>query len=175
MLTSIDLLKTSKTHRVFRLPLLSLILRLSAVLILSGCGETAARFNQGQPDAKAWVSIGHSRIPVELALTPEEQRLGLGERDTLSWGHGLLFVFDQPNFRRFWMKGMRFDIDIIWIRDGRISSIARDVRHVLGENGPTVMSSELVDQVLEVPAGFSQSQGWRKGQKVRIEWAQGSP
>lgn len=67
------------------------------------------------------------------------------------------------------MKGMRFDIDIIWIREGRISEIAHAVPHVPGENGPTVRSSEAVDQVLEVPAGFSMIEGWRRGQRVQIE------
>ena len=124
---------------------------------------------------EAWVTIANNRIPVELAITREEQKLGLGERDHLEWGHGMLFIHEKPDFRRYWMKGMRFDIDIIWIRDGRISEIAHAVPHVPGENGPQVGSSELVDQVLEVPAGYSMTQGWRKGQRVQVEYRDPSP
>ena len=125
--------------------------------------------DQSKAETEAWVSIGETRIPVELAITKEEQQLGLGERDTLKWGHGMLFIHEEPDFKQYWMKGMRFDIDIIWIRDGRISSIAHRVPHVAGENGPRVSSRELVNQVLEVPAGYAQTQGWRRGQVVQVE------
>ncbi|MFP6641765.1 MAG: DUF192 domain-containing protein [Myxococcota bacterium] len=138
------------------------------LLALWSCGDPSARI-AGEPEFKAWVTIGHSRLPVELALTPEEQNLGLGERDALPWGHGMLFIHERPAFRRYWMRGMRFDIDIVWIRDGRVVEIAHRVTHVPGETGPVVTSSELVDQVLEVPAGYAQTQNWRRGQRVEID------
>ena len=138
-------------------------------LAICGCGAVDPLADQSKGEAEAWVSIGETRIPVELAITKEEQRLGLGERDTLEWGHGMLFVHERPEFRRYWMKGMRFDIDIIWIRNDKISSIAHQVRHVPEENGPTISSIELVDRVLEVPAGYAQTQGWRRGHRVQVE------
>ena len=138
-------------------------------LAICGCGAADPLADESKGETEAWVSIGETRIPVELAITKEEQQLGLGERDTLKWGHGMLFVHERPEFRRYWMKGMRFDIDIIWIRNDRISSIAHRVRHVPEENGPTIRSRELVDQVLEVPAGYAQTQGWRRGQVVQVE------
>ena len=134
-------------------------------LAICGCGAADPLASPPQ----AWVTIANTRIPVELAITPAQQSLGLGERDHLEWGHGMLFLHEEQKARSYWMKGMRFDIDIIWIRDGRISEIAHAVPHVPGENGPTVKSSEVVDQVLEVPAGYSMIQGWRKGQRVRVE------
>jgi hypothetical protein len=81
----------------------------------------------------------------------------------------MLFVYDQPGFYSFWMRGMRFDIDIVWIRAGRIVDIAHGVRHVPGENGPTVRPAELVDRVLEMPAGYAQTHGWRVGSHVEVE------
>ena len=134
-------------------------------LVIWSCGDPSARIGIA-PEPEAWVTIGQSRIPVELALTPAQQSLGLGERDSLPWGHGMLFIHGKADFRRYWMKGMRFDIDIVWIRDGRIVEIAHRVKHVPNETGPTVTSSELVDQVLEVPAGYAQTQSWRRGQRV---------
>lgn len=144
-------------------------LALLCFVTVCGCGAGDPLADQSKGETEAWVSIGETRIPVELAITEEEQKLGLGERDTLKWGHGMLFVHEEPEFKEYWMKGMRFDIDIIWIRDGRISSIAHRVPHVAGENGPRVRSSELVSQVLEVPAGYAQTQGWRRGQVVQVE------
>ena len=142
---------------------------LLALLALCHCGSVDPLASAREAPSQAWVTIGGKRIPVELAITPDEQRRGLGERDQLKWGHGMLFLHEDTQRRSYWMKGMRFDIDIIWIREGRISEIAHAVPHVPGENGPTVRSSEAVDQVLEVPAGYSMIEGWRRGQRVQIE------
>jgi len=132
-----------------------------------GCGPSGRA--TPAPEPGAWVEIRGQRVASEVAETPAEQSLGLGRRDALAWDQGMLFFYEQPGFYRFWMKEMRFDIDIVWIRDGRIVDIAHRVPHVPGENGPTVTPAELVDTVLEVPAGYAQSHGWRIGQRVSIE------
>jgi len=138
-----------------------------------GCEPTGGGPSEPEPDA--WVEIKGQRVAVDLALSASEQSLGLGRRDALPWNHGMLFLYyDRPNFYAFWMKEMRFDIDIIWIRDGRIVDIAHRVPHVPGENGPTVRPAEIVDSVLEVPAGYAQSHGWRVGNRVLVERTDGS-
>lgn len=43
------------------------------------------------------------------------RELGLGNRDSLSENSIMLFIFDYPSRYAFWMKGMRFNIDIIWL------------------------------------------------------------
>jgi len=132
---------------------------------LTGCD--APRQSEAAPGASVVISGDH--VQVEIARTPEEQSLGLGERNALAWGHGMLFLYDKPGFPRFWMKGMRFDIDIVWILGDRIVEISHRVPHVPGENGPTLMPRTLTDRVLEVPAGFAASHRWRRGQRVEIE------
>ncbi len=136
---------------------------LACVLLLSGtaCGEAAGT----EADA-ASLRINGQHVQLELALTPEEQTRGLGYRDALPWHHGMLFVYPRPAFHRFWMRGMRFDIDIVWIRGDRIVDISHRVPHVPGENGPTVQPSELADRILEVPAGYALAHGWRVGDRV---------
>ena len=124
---------------------------------------------QGEADPGPSVTISGDRVRVEIARTPQEQSLGLGERDSLAWGHGMLFLYDAPGFPRFWMKGMRFDIDIVWILGDRIVEISHQVPHVPGKNGPTVIPRSLTDKVLEVPAGFASAHRWRKGQRVAFE------
>jgi uncharacterized protein len=40
----------------------------------------------------------------------------------------MLFSFSQPGYYRFWMKDMKFPIDIIWISpDHKVAGIERDV------------------------------------------------
>jgi len=106
----------------------------------------------GGPDPDAWLEIRGQRIAIEIADTPEKKAKGLGERDSLAWHHGMYFEYDQPAFYAFWMKGMRFSIDIIWLRDGRIVGYEPNVPFEAGGNGPTVRPRELIDAVLEVPA-----------------------
>ena len=54
---------------------------------------------------------------VELAITEEEQYAGLGGRELLEENNGMLFVFEEEGYYPFWMKGMLFPLDIIWIND----------------------------------------------------------
>jgi hypothetical protein len=80
----------------------------------------------------------------------------------------MLFPYEQPGFLPFWMKDMRFAIDIIWIRDGRIVDVAHSVPFDPEGPGPTVRPRELADSVLEVPAGYAAAQGWRRGDRVEV-------
>ena len=121
------------------------------------------------PEPDAWLEIKAQRISVEIADTPEEQAKGLGERDSLDWDHGMYFEYSQPGFYSFWMKGMRFSIDIIWLRNDRIVGFEANVPFEEGGNGPTLRPRELVDAVLEVPAGYSAASGWQIGDPVRFE------
>src|SRR5680860_1123067 len=59
----------------------------------------------------AEITVGDTRLTVELALTNDEQRLGLGYRNGLEPGTGMLFVFQQPAARTFWLTGMRLCLD----------------------------------------------------------------
>ncbi len=119
------------------------------------------------PDA--WVEIRGHRVAVEIADTREKQALGLGQRDELAWDHGMFFTYAKPAFYAFWMKGMRFSIDIVWILDDRIVAIDQSVPFEPGGTGPTLRPDSLVDAVLEVPAGNAAARGWRVGDRVVIE------
>jgi uncharacterized membrane protein (UPF0127 family) len=98
----------------------------AVVLILIICAYVITRpvsFRQSV------VQIGERRFLVELADTSALRERGLGFRDTLPSGRGMLFLFPDVNPDRyaFWMKGMRFPLDIAWIRDGRVVYIERDI------------------------------------------------
>jgi uncharacterized membrane protein (UPF0127 family) len=151
-------------HRAAWSTALGLVLLLSALLGLA-CAQSDAE----SPAAEGWVEIRGHRVSVEIADSPVEQSLGLGERDSLPWDHGMLFVYDRPDFYAFWMKGMRFSIDILWMREGRIVEIAPSVPFEPGGNGPTLRPRMLADSVLEVPAGYAAARGWRVGDRVRFE------
>jgi uncharacterized membrane protein (UPF0127 family) len=146
---------------------------LALLALLAGCeavGEEAEA-----PDA--WVTIGGARVAAEVVVTPKQQERGLGYRDALAWHHGMLFEYNQPAFLPFWMKGMRFDIDIVWIREGRIVGISHRVPHVASPEGPwpPVRTDSMADRVLEVPAGYASAHAWRRGDLVRVELREAPP
>jgi hypothetical protein len=138
------------------------------VLSLSAC-EVLNPSKDSPQAPQGWITIEGQRVALEIAQTPEQHSRGLGERDALGWDRGMLFLYDESGFPRFWMKGMRFDIDIVWIHGDRVVDISHRVAHVPGESGPIVAPRNLTDRVLEVPAGYAQSHGWRVGQRVAIE------
>lgn len=61
------------------------------------------------------VRVGAQTWRVEVARSPASRERGLAERDRLAQGEGMLFAFDSPQYAGFWMKGMRFPLDIVWI------------------------------------------------------------
>ena len=137
-------------------------------LAFAGCPQSLDEKETG-PESDGVITIGTQQVTIEHADTPQKMSRGLGYRDSLAWGSGMYFSYPRAGLYRFWMKGMRFAIDIVWIRDGRIIDISADVPFEPGGNGPTVQPREAANAVLEVPAGYSAASGWRIGDRVRVE------
>jgi hypothetical protein len=107
-------------------------------------------------------------VTAELAQSPHEKMRGLSGRPGLKPGHGMLFVYGEPQPIGIWMKDMRFSLDILWIRDGRIVRIEKNAPPLVPA-GPERVYSAMAELVLEVPAGFTTQQQIRVGDPVKIE------
>ncbi len=87
---------------------------------------------------------------VEVADDPSEPERGLGYRATLAPGTGMLFLFSEAFPYQFWMKGMEFPLDIVWIRNGTVIYIERNISPERTDSfGPSINA----DSVLEVNGG----------------------
>lgn len=75
---------------------------------------------------RATVEIGNAVFKVEVASTDAQKALGLSGRSSLLESQGMLFTFDEPGAYGFWMKDMKFPIDIIWIKGGAIAGFAEN-------------------------------------------------
>jgi uncharacterized membrane protein (UPF0127 family) len=114
-----------------------------------------------------YVQIAGQKIEVDLAITDEEHQHGLSTRDMLLPNQGMLFIFAAPGKYNFWMQGMNFPIDIIWIsEDFKVVHIKKDARHEtpFEQFGP----EENAKYVLEVVSGFSQQHNLKVGDSVEI-------
>lgn len=139
------------------------ILLLASLLAL-GC-EPAAPPEPAAPRAR--VTIGVHVIDAEVADTPARKQRGLSGRTSLADGQGMLFPYAEPGLHGFWMPDMHFDIDILWIRAGRIVDVAADVSK--DEPRAVHRPREPADLVLELPAGTAQRRGFRVGDAVQVD------
>ena len=136
---------------------------------LGGCNGP-----QADPPGEASVRIGEkATYRVDMAVTPEERRQGLSGRETMARNAGMLFVFEEEQPRQFWMKDMRFPLDIIWI-DGqcRLIDVAADVPtpppNASNDEIPRVQSPSPARYVLELNAGEWARAGLSPGDPVEF-------
>lgn len=93
-------------------------------------------------------------ITAELAITDEERQRGLMYREKINADQGMLFIFEEESIQSFWMKNMKFSIDIIWLdREKRIIHIERSVPPCSEEPCPTYSSRIPAMYILEIKAG----------------------
>jgi hypothetical protein len=116
------------------------------------------------------VTINDKKIEVTVAKTKDERTRGLSGVTKLDADNGMLFVFDTKVNSTFWMKDMLIPIDIIWISDGKIVKIDKNVP-IPGPNTPDIKlpkysSGQPIDHVLEVNAGFSDQNNLKPGQTI---------
>jgi uncharacterized membrane protein (UPF0127 family) len=131
------------------------------------------------PPAEARITVGQTPLTVQLAVTPAQQTLGLGYRNGLAQGAGMLFVFDVPQIQTFWMKGMRFCLDIVWVSStqvvGAAESVCPDPPGIADADRPVQTSPAPVQYVLELPAGWLKQHGYGAGTPVDLSALPATP
>lgn len=104
------------------------------------------------------IKINNVEIPVEVAKTDQQRQKGLSGRTNLADKNGMIFVFQKGSKPTFWMKDTKIPLDIIWIRNGKIVKIDKNVPTEIGKTDTELtryFSPQAIDYVLEVNAGFS--------------------
>ncbi len=118
----------------------------------------------------ASVRIGETALVAEVVKDTEAIRRGLSERDSLEPGTAMLFMFPKAKRYRFWMRGMHFPIDIIWIRDDRIVGITQRIAPEFDPAHPRFYyAPKNANYVLEVNAGFAAGKNIAVGDRVILE------
>lgn len=121
----------------------------------------------------ATVRIGSTAIAAEVVRDTEAIRRGLSGRDALDPKSGMLFVFPKPKTYRFWMRGMRFPVDIVWICNDRIVGITERVAPEPGTAHPQFhYAPRKANYVLEIAAGIAAERHFHVGDLVVFEGMQ---
>jgi len=132
-----------------------------------------------QPDQ---LRIADKTLSLHVAVTPVERSQGLSGFSSLKKDEGMLFVFEELGYYGFWMKEMKFPIDIIWLSsqaslselegssNGDLENVVQivHIEHNLSPASfPEVFQPLSVAQyVLEVNAGFSTQNNLEVGDQV---------
>jgi len=124
-------------------------------------------------DTTPTVTIGGASFTVNLADTPEKRFQGLSSRPVLEEGTGMLFVFQEERQHAFWMKDMRFPLDMIWINaQCVIADIIPDVPNPPPDQNdgalPTYSPSAPGTFVLELNSGIAASSGIQTGDRMTL-------
>lgn len=103
------------------------------------------------------VTVNGVELVADIAENSTQKSKGLSVKDVLKENEAMLFVFDTEREHSFWMKGMKFPIDIIWLDDDKE---VVHVEHNLQPCGPdsfcqTYKPDDDSLYVLETVAGFA--------------------
>lgn len=138
------------------------------------------------------VKIGENIFKTEVAETMGQKAKGLSYRDSLDKDGAMYFDFSAPlsgtgslpagrqgafgggesAIRGFWMMGMRFPIDIIWIKNNVVVGIEKNALAPMPGTPESALKlyypPEAVDKVLEINAGLSDELGIKVGDSFVI-------
>lgn len=107
-------------------------------------------------ERKVQIRIRDQFIVADVARTSVQREKGLAGRDSLSVNEGLLLLFDKPDIYSIWMKGMKFPIDVVWIKGDRVLGFTENMDPQIGVSDANLTPyypPEPIDKVLELRAG----------------------
>ena len=166
----------------------SLLVFLPLVMLVMACGDTTSR--SGTADGET--DVPEEMIPfrvdgtldlvrgtdvlltldIEIAESDSATVRGMMQRTSFPPNSGMLFLFEEEELRGFWMGNTPLSLDLLFISaDSQIVSFTKYAPPFSTETIPSKAPSQFV---LEVPAGFVDSNGIVEGDRLRWRRTDGS-
>lgn len=161
---------TNSTPKLFKEYINVFLLSFILVLILvSGLIITTNNLKKVSPEISSTGKIHRINFEtIELADSEQERQFGLMNRKELCDTCSMLFVFDDINYRSFWMENTYIPLDIIFIDEtGKIVNISNNA--VPLDTSVRYNSTAPAKYVLEVNAGFSKQFDLKPGDQFKID------
>lgn len=114
----------------------------------------------------AELTAGGHKISLQIANTDAAREKGLGGRQTLPADKGMIFVFSQAGKQCFWMKDMRFPLDMVFVSHAK--QVVRIQPDVSPKTYPKSFCAERTQYVIELNAGNAKALGIHTGQKLNF-------
>lgn len=145
----------------------SILIAGSVVLIL-GIFQFLSKNGEGNYNRR--LLVGNKTFMVEIASNFSSRATGLSGRKNLPPDSGMFFVFENKGKHGFWMKGMKFPLDIIWIDENEIKGFTENI---LPPVNPLKLDvyypPQPVDKVLEINAGSVKKYNLKIGDRVELK------
>ncbi len=124
----------------------------------------------------ATLTISNSKsFSIRLAITTAETVQGLSgiQADQFEENEGMLFVYKNAAYRRFWMPDTYFDLDIYFLdRSLKVVDIERSVEHHPGRNVPPKIATtrDIYSQyILEIKSSSPLSKQIHIGDQLQLK------
>ena len=120
---------------------------------------------------KAKVTVKDFELNADVPITSELMSKGLAVKNQLKENEAMLFIFEESAKHSFWMKDMKFPIDIIWLDSARkVVHIERNLQPCVSVFICTSYSPSADSRyVLETVAGFAQRHNVNMGSVIDFE------
>lgn len=139
---------------------------LAIALLLSGTSPAPAETG---PSYGRVIVPGGAVLQVELADTPDRRARGYMFRDGVGPEDGMLFPFGEESVHTFWMKNVRFPLDMIWIDGaGRVVHVEDHVPACREDPCPSYGPMTRAAYVLELAAGRAAELSLEPGTQLEI-------
>lgn len=117
----------------------------------------------------ARVCFNSNCFNARLAITNEERKKGLMHIDAIKDNEGMLFINEKEDIYPFWMKNVKFPLDIIWINeDKKVVFISENSKPCFDDNCPHIDPGVKAKYILEINAGLSKKIGLGIGSSLDI-------
>ncbi|MCH2155087.1 MAG: DUF192 domain-containing protein [Opitutales bacterium] len=137
-----------------------------SILALGACRESETR-EPATVDTWIQTAVGDQPILIQAAFTESERQKGLMYRREMDKDAGMLFVFETPQARGFWMKNTYIPLDIAYMTsDGVIREIYP--MYPLNENSVRSVRAD-ISIALEMNQGWFAENGVELGDALMLE------
>lgn len=121
---------------------------------------------------KIEVKIGDKNYDIFVTENDTDKKNGLAIFDDIKENEGMLFEFEQEDYHTFWMRGMKFDIDIIFL-DGekKVIQIFENVQKdsYKSEEDYKLYTSKLKSKyVIEIKSGEVKKNNLKIGDVIKL-------
>ena len=116
-----------------------------------------------------YFDFNDQRVFLEAAKSERDKIRGLAKRPSLMPNTGMVFFYESNVQQAFWMRNVNFPLDIIFLKDGVVTKLYKNAQPCTTEICKIYPSKGLVNQVVEVPAGFCKEHKIKKKSIIRVK------
>ena len=133
--------------------------------------RTGGNFSLPNPfGGGAQAQVGDKKINLILAKSNKDRVRGLSGRNSLPEDQGMLFIFEKKGKYGFWMRDMKFPLDIIYIDDNTVVYLVENAPAGAQAPNLTIYTPDNdANRVLELNAGGAKKCGIKTGTKITFK------